>query len=246
MPRRLLGGLTPSVFLRRHWQKRPLFVRGAFPAGEPMVGLAELLSLAARGDVESRIVERVGRRRETRHGPFATPRAKARDWTILVSGVNLESGAELGAAFLDWLNERGLPDARYRDPQLSPSPSPGRIPAGMLQFAERVLRRIRWSRRDVETFLGEYLTLPKPHVVFRPEKATRGLSASLVRLDAKTQLLYAGGRFFINGERIDGGSRALKLLADRRWVHGRELARGPLARLISAWQRAGYVHFEAP
>jgi 50S ribosomal protein L16 3-hydroxylase len=343
MPRRLLGGLTPSVFLRRHWQKRPLFVRGAFPAGEPMVGLAELLSLAARGDVESRIVERVGRRREPRHGPFATPRAKARDWTILVSGVNLESGAadrllrrfdfipqarlddlmvsyaspgggvgphvdsydvfllqgpgrrrwtvwgssrisylcgpgdllylppgvkhdgvalepcftysvgfrapggaELGAAFLDWLNERGLPDARYRDPQLSPSPSPGRIPAGMLQFAERVLRRIRWSRRDVETFLGEYLTLPKPHVVFRPEKATRGLSASLVRLDAKTQLLYAGGRFFINGERIDGGSRALKLLADRRWVHGRELARGPLARLISAWQRAGYVHFEAP
>ena len=29
MNSRLLGGLTPRGFLRRHWQKRPLFVRAA-------------------------------------------------------------------------------------------------------------------------------------------------------------------------------------------------------------------------
>jgi 50S ribosomal protein L16 3-hydroxylase len=28
---RLLGGLTAREFLRRHWQKRPLYVRNALP-----------------------------------------------------------------------------------------------------------------------------------------------------------------------------------------------------------------------
>lgn len=343
MERRLLGGLTPRDFLRRHWQKRPLFVRAAFSVAERVVGVDELLALAARDDVESRIVERHGGRRETRHGPFARPRPKARDWTLLVSGVNLESraadrllrrfsfvpqarlddlmvsyatpgggvgphidsydvfllqgpgrrrwtiwrsgfrkatyvcepgdllylppgvrhdgvalepcftysvgfraprGAELGAAFLDWLHERGLPQARYRDADLAPAAAPARLPASMIDYAARALARIRWSRADVERFLGEYLTLPKAHVVFRPRRTTRPLRGSIVRLDPKTQLLYSGGRFFINGETVAARSAALRTLADRRWAHGAALARDSLGRLISAWQRAGYAHFE--
>src|SRR5438105_6823739 len=265
MNARLLGGLTPANFLRRHWQKRPLFVRGALgdfsgPASERM-----LFALAARDDVESRIVERHGERWETAHGPFRAVSAKARNWTVLVSGVNLHNreadallrrfafipqarlddvmvsyatpgggvgphvdsydvfllqgpgrrrwlvkdrryvaepgdllyvppgwrhdgvalersltysigfraprGGELGAAFLDWLHERGLPDAQYRDPRLKPAGAPARIPREMAAFAERALARISWSRRDVQAFLGEYLTMPKPHVVFRLGRA---------------------------------------------------------------------------
>src|SRR5438094_2588150 len=85
----LLGGLTPREFLRRHWQKRPLFVRGALPQLRNLLEVAELAALASRDDVESRIVVRRGRRRETSHGPFARMRARPRDWTLLVSGVNL-------------------------------------------------------------------------------------------------------------------------------------------------------------
>lgn len=342
MQRRLLGGLTPRSFLRRHWQKRPLFVRAAFSPAERIAGVDELLALAARDDVESRIVERHGRRWETHHGPFARARPKPRDWTLLVSGVNLASdaadrllrrfsfvpqarlddlmvsyatpgggvgphvdsydvfllqgpgrrrwtvwdsarvsyvcepgdllylppglkhdgvalepcftysvgfraprGAELGAAFLDWLNERGLPEARYRDPNLSPSATPARLPVSMIDYAARTLARIRWSRGDVERFLGEYLTMPKGHVVFRPRPTTRTLRTSIVRLDPKTQLLYSGQRFFINGETVKERSAALRRLADRRWAHGAALARDSLGRLISEWQRAGYAHFEA-
>ena len=29
-PLALLGGLTPAQFMRRHWQKKPLLVKGAF------------------------------------------------------------------------------------------------------------------------------------------------------------------------------------------------------------------------
>ena len=31
-PQALLGGLSPARFMRRHWQKRPLLVRQAWPA----------------------------------------------------------------------------------------------------------------------------------------------------------------------------------------------------------------------
>src|SRR5881398_2665516 len=89
----LLGGLTPREFLRRHWQKRPLFVRGALPQLRNLLEVAELAALASRDDVESRIVVRRGRRRETSHGPFARMRARPRDWTLLVSGVNLHRAA---------------------------------------------------------------------------------------------------------------------------------------------------------
>ncbi|HEX7052321.1 MAG TPA: cupin domain-containing protein [Burkholderiales bacterium] len=340
MQRRMLGGLTPETFLRRYWQKRPLLVRGAFSPRAAIVELGTLLALAARDDVESRIVERRGRRRETLHGPFARAWPKPRDWTLLVSGVNLHSaaadrllrrfsfipqarlddlmvsyatpgggvgphvdsydvfllqgsgrrrwtlwpsrgrrrshvcgpgdllylppgvkhdgvalepcftysvgfraprGAELAAAFLDWLNERGLPDARYADPALAPSAAPARIPAALVAYAERLLSRIRWSRRDVETFLGEYLTMPKAHVVFRPARS-RG---RWLRLDRKTQLLYRGARFFINGEAFTLPARdraAMRELADRREIAASRLA--SQARLIGQWRRAGYVRLE--
>ena len=39
-------------------------------------------------------------------------------------GFRAPRGAELGAAFLDWLHERGLPDATYRDPRLLPTVRP--------------------------------------------------------------------------------------------------------------------------
>ena len=111
----------------------------------------------------------------------------------------------------------------------------------MLFFATKALQRIRWSRSDIVTFLGEYLTQPKPHVVFRPTRS-RG---SLLRLDAKTQLLYFGGRFFINGEAFALPRRhrdAMRRLADRRRCEVASLA--GQAKLIGEWRRAGYVHLE--
>jgi 50S ribosomal protein L16 3-hydroxylase len=116
----------------------------------------------------------------------------------------------------------------------------------MVQFTAQVLSRIRWSRSDVVDFLGRYLSAPKPHVVFRPGRG-RGPRARLdpkgarVRLDPKTQLLYFGKRFFINGESLAvRHPERLRELADRREADLERLA--PLAGLISEWRRAGYLH----
>jgi len=336
---RLLGGLTAREFLRRHWQKRPLYVRGALPQFRDLVDAADLMALARRDDVESRIVVRRGRRHDTSHGPFARLRARPRDWTLLVSGVNLHHaaadallrrfwfipqarlddvmvsyattgggvgphidsydvfliqgsgrrrwrtaggttfvagagdlvylppgvrhdgvalepcftysvgfraprGAELGAAFLDWLHERGLPDARYRDPGLRAAGRTAEIPREMVAFAAQALRRIRWTRADVASFLGEYLTTPKPHVVFEPGRVRRGGS---LRLDPKSQLLYRGAHFFMNGDALTVPRRSAQVLrrfADARVASTSALARAGLGRLICEWQRRGYVRVE--
>ena len=107
-------------------------------------------------------------------------------------GFRAPRGTELGAAFLDWLHERGLPDADYRDAGMKPAARPGELPKEMISFADALLARIRWSRRDVERFVGEYLSEPKPHVVFGPGRGRRACASSIVRLDAKARLLYRG------------------------------------------------------
>jgi 50S ribosomal protein L16 3-hydroxylase len=159
-------------------------------------------------------------------------------------GFRAPRGTELAAAFLDWLHERGLPEARYRDAGLKPAARPGRLPLEMVSFAAGLLRRIRWSRADVERFLGEYVSEPKAHVLFTPGRRRAG---SRVSLDARTRLLYGARLFFINGESVEvrgAGAAFLRELADRRTAYLRPVAAKALAGLLSAWQRLGYVHVE--
>jgi len=94
--RRLLGGHTTSAFLRRYWHKEALLVGGAIAGFPALLTREQLFGLAARGDVQSRLVERA-RGRYTQHdGPFRRARLArlpARNWTLLVQGVNLHDDA---------------------------------------------------------------------------------------------------------------------------------------------------------
>lgn len=117
-PTPLLGGLTPAQFMKRHWQKKPLLVRGALPGFEPLLSRAELFALAAREEVESRLVARAGGQWQFRRGPFARralPPLARPDWTLLVQGVDLhhEAAHELLSRF------RFVPQARLDDLMIS-------------------------------------------------------------------------------------------------------------------------------
>jgi 50S ribosomal protein L16 3-hydroxylase len=95
-PTALLGGLTPRQFMRRHWQKKPLLVRQAVPGLRPVLTRAQLFALAARDDVESRLVAREGRGWRLQRGPFARralPPLAQPNWTLLVQGVDLHDRA---------------------------------------------------------------------------------------------------------------------------------------------------------
>jgi 50S ribosomal protein L16 3-hydroxylase len=114
----LLGGLSPQVFMRRHWQKKPLLVRQAVPGGIKLIDRARLFELASSDEVESRLIVRHGDRWSARGGPLrraALPPLKQREWTLLVQGLDLHLPAarELLDAF------RFVPDARLDDLMLS-------------------------------------------------------------------------------------------------------------------------------
>ncbi|MBV9892530.1 MAG: cupin domain-containing protein [Rhizobacter sp.] len=86
----LLGGLSASEFMRRHWQKRPLVVRAASPGALASLDRSRLFALAALEGVESRLIARSGQRWSLRQGPIGAasmPRRGA--WTLLVHGVDL-------------------------------------------------------------------------------------------------------------------------------------------------------------
>ena len=117
-PTPLLGGLSPHDFMRRHWQKRPLMIRAAAPDAGKLVDRATLFRLAARDDVESRLVVRDGERWSVRQGPIARralPAATAAPWTLLVQGVDLH----LDAAHRLLGRFRFVPDARLDDLMVS-------------------------------------------------------------------------------------------------------------------------------
>ncbi len=166
-------------------------------------------------------------------------------------GFRAPGGTELASAFLDWLHARGLPEARYRDRTAVPAAHAAEIPSQMIDYARGVIARLRWTRRDVLDFFGEQLSAPKPHVVFR--RPARPLSASGfvrrlarcdVTLDARTQLLYRGARFYVNGERLVPRATqraALAALADARRASGRSLLHRGLCDLAYEWYRSGFL-----
>jgi 50S ribosomal protein L16 3-hydroxylase len=91
MEQALLGGLSPQEFLRRYWQKRPFLVRRALPGFRDVIEKRALFALAARADIESRLVQRRNGRWRVSHGPLSQSilrRAGSRAWTLLVNGVN--------------------------------------------------------------------------------------------------------------------------------------------------------------
>ncbi len=117
----LLGGLSPAAFMRRHWQKKPLLVRQAWPGVAPPLARPALFDLAGRDGVEARLVQARGPQPQdwqVRHGPLprrALPPLARPGWTLLVQGLDLHVPAahEMLSRF------RFVPDARLDDLMVS-------------------------------------------------------------------------------------------------------------------------------
>lgn len=96
MERALFDDVAAARFLDRYWQKRPLLVRSALAGFRGLLSWDDLVSLALRDDVESRLVLRHRGRWTLTHGPFRRrelQRLPARNWTLLVQGVNTHVAA---------------------------------------------------------------------------------------------------------------------------------------------------------
>ncbi|WP_233830773.1 cupin domain-containing protein [Paraburkholderia sp. ZP32-5] len=376
VPTALLGNLSPSQFMRRYWQKKPLLIRQAIPNIVPPLSRDELFELADQEEVEARLITHFRNKWQLEHGPFAPdelPSAKQRGWTLLVQGVDLHddraralldrfrfvpdarlddlmisyasdtggvgahfdsydvfllqvkgkrrwrisaqkdltlqaglplkvlqnfepeqewvlepgdmlylpphiahdgiaegecmtcsigfrapSESELTAQFLYHLAERGeaagKTGALYRDPRQSAVERPAELPAALVERVGAILARVRWNEQDIASFLGTYLSEPKPSVVFdppqRPLNEARFIAAASkqgLRLDRKTNLLYERRFFFVNGEEIawGGAKKWLFDLANHRSMSAKRFVTlshdSPVTALLHEWYCAGWI-----
>jgi 50S ribosomal protein L16 3-hydroxylase len=371
-----IGELSVDQFMRRHWQRAPLLARAAFPGLRSPVTPARLFELAARDDVESRLVSAVDGRWTLRHGPFERlPARKRPGWTLLVQGTDLHDdtlnalmqrfrfipdarvddlmvsyasdGGGVGPhpdaydVFLlqvhgrrrwriappgdtrlvpgmplkllarfepteEWVLEPGDmlylppgwghdgvavgecmtcsigfrapsrheflaaflaaaadapggPDPRFTDRGRPPEPTPGRLPADLVDRLRGWAHGWRPSRGDVDRFIGQWLTEPKATVWFEPAQrptAPAGFVADAnahgLRLDRRSRMAWSGGRSFVNGELVEmpsGAARWMRRLADRRFLAPAECLRAlvdpRLAAILLAWHDAGWLRIGA-
>ena len=143
--------------MRLHWQRKPLLVRQALPGVQAPVSRAELFTLAARDEVESRLVARQGAAWKVRYGPMARrslPPVSRPGWTLLVQGLDLHVPAahEMLARF------RFMPDARLDDLMISWASDGGGVGPHLDAydvFLVQVHGRRRWriGRVDDERFI---------------------------------------------------------------------------------------------
>jgi 50S ribosomal protein L16 3-hydroxylase len=168
-------------------------------------------------------------------------------------GFRAPSHEEIAREFLAFLQERVRSGGLYADRGARTARHAAEIPAAMVRRAVSVARRIRWRERDVARFLGEYLSSPKPHVVFarprRPESpgrfAARCRSRGL-RLDLRSQMLFRGNDFYVNGEFAEAPARLRRWLV--RLADERALASGlpqALLRILYGWYLSGWLHIGA-
>lgn len=168
-------------------------------------------------------------------------------WSV---GFRSPTSQEVAGQFLNYLQDRLELGGIYSDPSPNYGRHPGQLPAPLLDWADQTIRRMRWGKGEVADFLGRYLSEPKAHVFFDPPRRplsparfAQAVARKGIRLDPRSQLLFRGRRFFINGEALDVPSEAaavLRQLADRRQLPPTLLSGGLLA-ILHDWYGAGYL-----
>ena len=157
----MLGELSVREFLSRHWQKRPLLIRGAVRDWPVPVTLQELIALAREPDVTSRLITmpRQGHNWVVQRGPFLgadLERLPEAGWTLLVQEIDrrVEGFAELLDRF------RFIPNWRIDDVMVSYAPDGAgvgphidRYDVFLLQAAGRRRWRITSNPLDEECLL---------------------------------------------------------------------------------------------
>lgn len=171
-------------------------------------------------------------------------------------GFHSPYARDLGSQFLFHLQDRLEIDGIYQDPDLKLQKHPGKIAEPMLDQVEAILKRIRWNRDDVREFLGRFLSEPKVHVYFDPPRRplsrarfAERLERTGLKLHRKSQLLFSGDLFFMNGEQIWAsrkGRPLLRELADQRSTAPGIPPDEQTVEQLYEWYSSGYVVCPSP
>ncbi|WP_164115787.1 cupin domain-containing protein [Sphingorhabdus sp. Alg239-R122] len=80
-----------DVFLRDHWQKKPMLIKNAWPSWDNPITPDELAGLACEPQIESRLITKTGEAWNVENGPLPEARfgeLEAKDWALLVQAAD--------------------------------------------------------------------------------------------------------------------------------------------------------------
>lgn len=166
-------------------------------------------------------------------------------------GFRAPAYQELVTQFLVYLQDHCAVEGMYHDPDITFQPHPGRISDALLQQAGAVLDGITWNLRDIEHFIGTFLTEPKPYVFFDPpaKTLTRQQFANCtnktgLRLDLRSRMLFRERNLYLNGDAYAPGYKAflsLQPLADELALSPGQAFDQEALELLYQWYLYGYV-----
>ncbi len=166
-------------------------------------------------------------------------------------GFRTPAYQELAEQFLVYMQDRVRVDGMYSDPDLKAQRHPSEIGPDMLRQVGGAIDRVQWKESDIASFLGSYLSEPKPHIFFEPPKrplSREGFEGAFQRhgleLDLKTQMLCCDNTVFINGAAHPvkpGAYRELRELADNRSLPADAKASAQTLDLLYQIYLDGYI-----
>ena len=173
-------------------------------------------------------------------------------------GFRAPKHQELASEFLGFMQDRLAQEklvltGMYKDSDLKLADHPAEVSPDMVRKVGEILNKIKWSESDIAEFLGQHLSEPKPDVVFEPNKKlslklfTDKLAKIGIALDLKSQMLFSGEIFYLNGEAVSFNAEAaeiLRILADKRKIPSHRTADAVLLQQLYDWYIAGYLYFE--
>ena len=172
-PLQHLNPLSAPEFLRQHWQRKPLVVRGAFDAARMPVGRAELFALTQQRDLHSRLIRQTARGWQVEDGPFdKLPGLRGKPWTVLVQDVNTQV-PELANLLREF---RFLPDARLDDVMVSFATPGGGVGPHVDSYDVFLLQARgtrRWRIGPLKTARARELLPDQPLKILREFKPTQ-------------------------------------------------------------------------
>ena len=128
----------------------------------------------------------------------------------------------LGAWLADRADAPGGADPRYRDGGEVATRRPARLPQALVDTLRGWASDWRPTARELDGFIGRFMTEPHPSVFFEAQAAMapgswcHQVRRNGLRLDRRSRMAYRQGRLYINGEDWALGAAFWRHLADTR------------------------------
>lgn len=167
-------------------------------------------------------------------------------------GFRAPSHQELITQFLVYLQDHfEIEEGWYSDPDLQLQSHPSMISSAFQTKVNTILRKLKWNQKDIENFIGIYLSEPKSHVFFdQPDNPLsehvflQQAKENVIQLNLKSRILSSSHTLYINGESYEVSSTSymeLIKLADNYELPYSLIMSEESKKILYNWYVNGYI-----